>query len=199
MRAPLPAGHPFYVLLDLQGNDDAQDGPVFEGMLESAMEAGLIQDAAVASSNKEAQSFWQLRDAVAEFPVMWSPNAAYDVSLPIGRIGEFAETLRARLLSVWPHAEPVNFGHVGDSNLHVSVYLPGATDQDFPEHEISDLMYGVVQEFKGSVSAEHGIGFHKKPYLHCSRTPEELALMRLLKRSLDPHNILSPGRVFDLG
>jgi len=59
-------------------------------------------------------------------------------------------------------------------------------------------MYGVVQEFKGSVSAEHGIGFHKKPYLHCSRSPAELGLMRLLKRSLDPHNILSPGRVFDL-
>ncbi|AJG21702.1 FAD-binding oxidoreductase [Cupriavidus basilensis] len=198
VRAPLPAGHPFYVLLDLQGNDASQDAPVFESMLESAMEAGLIQDAAVASSHKEAQSFWQLRDAVAEFPVMWSPNAAYDVSLPIGRIGEFAETLRTRLLAVWPHAEPVNFGHVGDSNLHVSVYLPGATDLDFPEHEISDVMYGVVREFKGSVSAEHGIGFHKKPYLHCSRTPQELGLMRLIKRALDPHNILSPGRVFDL-
>ncbi|WP_420997827.1 FAD-binding oxidoreductase [Cupriavidus sp. 30B13] len=199
VRAPLPAGHPFYVLLDLQGNDAAQDAPAFEGMLEAAMEAGLIQDAAVAASHKEAQSFWQLRDAVAEFPVMWAPNAAFDVSLPIGRIGDFADALRARVLATWPHAELVNFGHVGDSNLHVSVRLPGATDEDFPEHEISGAVYAVVRDFQGSISAEHGIGFHKKPYLHCSRSPGELALMRLLKRSLDPNNILSPGRVFDLG
>ncbi|UZN52088.1 FAD-binding oxidoreductase [Cupriavidus cauae] len=198
VRAPLPAGHPFYVLLDLQGDDAGQDAPAFESMLETAMDAGLIQDAAVATSDKEAQSFWQLRDAVAEFPVMWAPNAAFDVSLPIGRIGEFAQALRAAVLDRWSTAELVNFGHVGDSNLHVSVYLPGVALPDFPEHEISEVVYRVVQEFGGSISAEHGIGTHKKPFLGCSRTPEELAVMRLLKRTLDPHHILCPGRVVDL-
>ncbi|WER48689.1 FAD-binding oxidoreductase [Cupriavidus sp. WKF15] len=198
VRAPLPAGAPFYVLIDLQGNDARQDGAAFESMLESAMEAGLVTDAAVASSEKEAESFWKLRDAVAEFPVMWAPNAAYDVSLPIGRIGRFAESLRSAVLARWPHAELVNFGHVGDSNLHVSVYFPGATAADFPEHEISEVLYPKVSEFEGSISAEHGIGTHKKPFLGHSRTPDALALMRLLKRSLDPSNILCPGRVIDV-
>ncbi|SOY85510.1 FAD-binding oxidoreductase [Cupriavidus taiwanensis] len=198
VRAPLPAGSPFYVLVDLQGNDAGQDGAAFESMLETAMEAGLITDAAVATSEKEAEHFWKLRDAVAEFPVMWAPNAAYDVSLPIGQIGRFAESLRAAVLARWPHAELVNFGHVGDSNLHVSIYLPGATAEDFPEHEISEVLYPKVQEFDGSISAEHGIGTHKKPFLGHSRTPEALALMRSLKRSLDPNLILCPGRVIDV-
>ncbi|CAG2145623.1 FAD-binding oxidoreductase [Cupriavidus numazuensis] len=198
VRAPLPAGAPFYVLLDLQGNDAGQDGAAFESMLEAAMEAGLITDAAVAASEKEAASFWKLRDAVAEFPVMWAPNAAYDVSVPIGQIGRFAESLRAAVLARWPHAELVNFGHVGDSNLHISVYLPGCTADDFPEHEISEVLYPKVREFDGSISAEHGIGTHKKPFLGHSRTPEALALMRLIKRSLDPNNILCPGRVIDV-
>ncbi|MBY4947300.1 FAD-binding oxidoreductase [Cupriavidus respiraculi] len=198
VRAPLPAGHAFYVLLDLQGDDAGQDAPAFESMLEAAMDAGWIQDAAVAASHKEAQSFWQLRDAVAEFPVMWAPNAAFDVSLPIGQIGMFAEALRMAVLRQWPRAELVNFGHVGDSNLHVSVYLPDVSLHDFPEHEISEVVYRVVQDFGGSISAEHGIGTHKKPFLGCSRTPEELGLMRVLKRTLDPNHILCPGRVIDL-
>ncbi|HBD35189.1 MAG TPA: FAD-binding oxidoreductase, partial [Cupriavidus sp.] len=121
VRAPLAAGHPFYVLLDLQGSDADADAAAFERMLEGAMEDGLIVDAAVAASGKEAESFWKLRDAVAEFPQMWAPNAAFDVSLPIGSIGRFADALRSAILERWPTAELVNFGHVGDSNLHFSV------------------------------------------------------------------------------
>ncbi len=124
---------------------------------------------------------------------MWAPNAAYDVSVPIGQIGRFAESLRTAVLARWPHAELVNFGHVGDSNLHVSVYLRGATPEDFPEDEISEVLYPKVREFDGSISAEHGIGTHKKPFLCHSRTPEALALMRLLKQALDANHILCPG------
>ncbi|WP_186425353.1 FAD-binding oxidoreductase [Cupriavidus metallidurans] len=197
VRAPLPAGHPFYVLLDLQGSDADADAAAFERMLEGAMEDGLIVDAAVAASGKEAESFWKLRDAVAEFPQMWAPNAAFDVSLPIGSIGRFADALRCAILERWPTAELVNFGHVGDSNLHFSVHLPGVDAAAFPETEIDAVAYAIVREFAGSVSAEHGIGIHKKPYLGNSRTPEELALMRTIKAALDPKGILNPGRVFD--
>ncbi|WP_035882106.1 FAD-binding oxidoreductase [Cupriavidus metallidurans] len=197
VRAPLPAGHPFYVLLDLQGSDADADAAAFERMLEGAMESGLIVDAAVAASGKEAESFWKLRDAVAEFPQMWAPNAAFDVSLPIGSIGRFADALRCAILERWPSAELVNFGHVGDSNLHFSVHLPGVDAAAFPETEIDAVAYAIVREFAGSVSAEHGIGIHKKPYLGNSRTPAELALMRTIKAALDPKGTLNPGRVFD--
>ncbi|MEK7317882.1 MAG: FAD-binding oxidoreductase [Pseudomonadota bacterium] len=197
VRAPLAAGHPFYVLVDLQGSDADADAAAFERMLEGAMESGLIVDAAVAASGKEAESFWKLRDAVAEFPQMWAPNAAFDVSLPIGSIGRFADALRSAILERWPTAELVNFGHVGDSNLHFSVHLPEVDAAAFPEAEIDAVAYAIVREFAGSVSAEHGIGIHKKPYLGNSRTPEELALMRTIKAALDPKGILNPGRVFD--
>ncbi|EKZ96989.1 Oxidoreductase, FAD linked, C-terminal domain protein [Cupriavidus sp. HMR-1] len=197
VRAPLAAGHPFYVLLDLQGSDADADAAAFERMLEGAMEDGLIVDAAVAASGKEAESFWKLRDAVAEFPQMWAPNAAFDVSLPIGSIGRFADALRSAILERWPSAELVNFGHVGDSNLHFSVHLPGVDAAAFPETEIDAVAYAIVREFAGSVSAEHGIGIHKKPYLGNSRTPAELALMRTIKAALDPKGTLNPGRVFD--
>ena len=197
VRAPLAAGHPFYVLLDLQGSDADADAAAFERMLEGAMEDGLIVDAAVAASGKEAESFWKLRDAVAEFPQMWAPNAAFDVSLPIGSIGRFADALRSAILERWPSAELVNFGHVGDSNLHFSVHLPGVDAAAFPETEIDAVAYAIVREFAGSVSAEHGIGIHKKPYLGNSRTPAELALMRTIKAALYPKGTLNPGRVFD--
>ena len=199
VRAPLPAGQPFYVLVDLQGHDVDADAAAFERMLESAMENGWVTDAAVAASGKEAESFWKLRDAVAEFPQLWAPNAAFDVSLPIGTIGTFAAALRQAVLGVWPAAEIVNFGHVGDSNLHFCVHLPGVGPADFPEAEIDAVAYEVVRQFRGSVSAEHGIGVHKKPFLGNSRTPAELALMRTIKRALDPRGILSPGRVLDTG
>jgi len=198
VRAPLAADHPFYVLVDLQGNDAEADAAAFERMLEEAMDAGWIVDAAVAASGKEAESFWKLRDAVGEFPQMWAPNAAFDVSLPIGRIGAFAEALKAAMLAAYPTAELVNFGHVGDSNLHFSVHLPGVGSDAFPEAEIDEIAYALVKRFDGSVSAEHGIGIHKKPYLGHSRTPAELALMRTVKRALDPKGILNPGRVFDI-
>lgn len=197
VRAPLPPGHAHYVLLDLQGGDDAADAAAFERMLETAMDAGLIADAAIATSHKEADSFWQLRDAVAEFPQRWAPNAGFDVSVPIGAIGRFADAIRDDVRARWPAAELVNFGHVGDSNLHVGVHLPGVDAAGFPGHAIEAAVYEVVRRFGGSVSAEHGIGFHKKPYLAYSRTAAELETMRRIKRMLDPAGILNRGRVFD--
>lgn len=194
-RAPLPPGSPFYVLLDLQGADAASDAALFESMLEQAFGDGLISDAAVAASEKETRSFWHLRDASGEFSVVWPTVASFDVSLPIGRIGHFVDTLRGRLEARFPGCEYVNFGHIGDSNLHVCVHVPGTTPENFPEHDIKDCLYGLLRDYQGSVSAEHGVGVHKKEYLPYSRTPEELALMRTLKGALDPKGILNPGRI----
>lgn len=194
-RAPLPPDFPYYVLLDLQGNDPATDTALFEKMLESALTAGLIEDAVVAASEKETQSLWKLRDSPGEFPVVWPTIASFDVSLPIGSIDDFVNALRTRLDAAFPGCEYVHFGHIGDSNLHVCVHVLGTTSETFPEHEIKDCLYGLLRDYGGSVSAEHGIGRHKRDYLAYCRTPEELALMRTLKNALDPLGILNPGRV----
>lgn len=194
-RSPLPVGSPFYVLLDLQGADMSADAALFESMLEQALTDGLLTDATLASSEQEARSFWHLRDASGELTVVWPIVESFDVSLPIGDIGHFVETLRPRLDAMFPSCEHVHFGHIGDSNLHVCVHVPGTTAATFPGHAIQQCLYGLLREFKGSISAEHGVGVHKKDYLPYSRSVEELALMKTLKAALDPLGILAPGRV----
>lgn len=194
-RPPLPQGSPFYVLIDLQGNDPETDAALFEKMLEAAFEAELIEDAAIASSEKEAQAFWRMRDAPAEFPSVWPQLVSFDISMPIGVIGHYVDALRQSLDAAFPGCEYVHFGHIGDSNLHVCVHVPGTTAETFPEHAIKDCLYGLLRDYGGSVSAEHGIGQHKREYLPYSRSPEEIALMRTLKSALDPRGILNPGRV----
>jgi FAD/FMN-containing dehydrogenase len=194
-RAPLPGGRPFYVLLDLQGSETTGDAVLFESMLEAAVERQLVDDVVVARSGSETQALWALRDAPSAFAQVWPRLSAFDISLPIGRIGAYVEALSVRLQARVPGCECVHFGHIGDSNLHVCVGVPGATGEAFPETEIEDCLYGLVREFGGSVSAEHGIGRHKRAYLGHSRTPEEIALMQTLKQALDPRGILNPGRV----
>lgn len=194
-RQPLPLGSPFYVLMDLQGTDAGTDASLFESMLEAAMERGLVQDAVIASSEKETQSLWKMRDASGEFPVVWQSVASFDISMPIGVIGHYVEELNRRLDAAFPGCEYVNFGHIGDSNHHVCIGAPHGTTTDFPEHAIKDCVYELLRDFGGSVSAEHGIGTHKRAYLPYCRSPEEIALMRTLKKALDPKGILNPGRV----
>ena len=103
--------------------------------------------------------------------------------------------LKPRLAEQFPGCEYVNFGHIGDSNLHVCVHVPGTTAENFPEPAIKDCLYGLLRDYRGSISAEHGVGTHKKKYLPYSRSPEEISLMRTLKVALDPQGILNPGRV----
>lgn len=193
LRSPV-ASNGLQVLIEVEGSDAERDMAMFSALLEEALERGWLQDAAIAQSLKEREAFWRLRDAVSEFPLMWSPYCGYDVSLPIGDIGRFVDKLQHALRERFPHCEHIHFGHIGDSNLHVGVHL----DQQwgpFPEAEIDDCVYGLLRTCGGSVSAEHGIGQHKKAYLGHSRTPQELALMHTLKQAMDPKNLLNRGKV----
>jgi FAD/FMN-containing dehydrogenase len=178
----------------VEGSDSDRDMAMFCKLLEEALEWGWLQDAAIAQSIKERQAFWSLRDAVSEFPLIWSPYCGYDVSVPIGAIGHFVTELQSALRERFPHCEHVHFGHIGDSNLHVGVHLDRQWGL-FPEAEIDDCVYGLLRNYGGSVSAEHGIGQHKKAYLGHSRTPQELALMHTLKHAIDPKNLLNRGKV----
>jgi FAD/FMN-containing dehydrogenase len=117
----------------------------------------------------------------------------FDVSIAVGQLGDFAETCEAALREKYPDAHIAFFGHMGDSNLHIAVSV-GPTDEA-TLHAVDAITYGVVKQFEGSISAEHGIGLLKRDFLGHSRSPEELALMWSIKKTLDPHDILNPGKV----
>ncbi|MCM2342626.1 FAD-binding oxidoreductase [Rhodoferax sp.] len=192
-RAPLPAHHPVYVLLDMQGATPEAEAERFQAMLEQAMEQGWVLDAAIAQSHAETQDFWALRDSVSEMLQVNAPTINFDLSVPISKIGNCVEKLMAVMTARFAHLKVVFFGHVGDGNIHAVV---GPIPQDgTTEHQLEEAFYAIVRDFSGSVSAEHGIGLHKKQWLGHSRSPAEMALMKVLKNAMDPGNILNPGKI----
>ncbi len=193
LRKPFSIDYPVYVLTDMHCGQSATDAQRFEAMLEAAIEAGWIQDAAVAQSVADAEALWAIRDGVAEVLRDYAPTLNFDVSVPVACIGDCAVRVRANLERDWPQLKALFFGHVGDGNLHVVVCkVPQDADS---VHAIEEAVYGVVRDYAGSVSAEHGIGVLKRDWLHYSRTTSELALMRTLKQALDPRGILNPGKM----
>lgn len=191
-QQPLPAGHGIYVLLETLGTDQEADDARFETVFARLIEDGLVDDAVIATSAKQRNDLWAIRDCPGEFPKIYWPQIGFDISLPTATIGDFVVHARKLLTDRWPDIQSVAFGHLADSNLHLSVHLPRDV---VPEYEIEDMLYAAVGQWSGSISAEHGIGLLKRDFLHYSRTPEELALMRLLKTSMDPKGILNPGKV----
>jgi FAD/FMN-containing dehydrogenase len=190
-QSPLPNDYGIYVLIETLGVDPERDPVRFEEVIGGMIESGILKDAVIAQSDRQRQDIWAIRDCPGEFPKMHWPQLSFDVSLPAAKIGAFVPFIGDRLRQRWPDIKMVFFGHLADSNLHLSVRL----DPGMSEHELDEVVYPAVGEWGGSISAEHGIGSLKREWLHYSRTPEELALMRLLKASLDPKNILNPGKV----
>jgi FAD/FMN-containing dehydrogenase len=141
-------------------------------------------NAAVSTSVAETRALWKIREAPTEFASRLANPINYDVSLPIGSIGDFVEEAKPLL-----PCRSLFFGHIADSNLHVTL--------DFADNETADrLLYSLVERYRGSISAEHGIGLFKRDYLHCSRTEAEIETMRIIKKALDPRGILNPGKIF---
>ncbi|WP_235953027.1 FAD-binding oxidoreductase [Salipiger sp. PrR002] len=195
VRDPLEGTHAHTVLIEAQGTDEEIDGPRFMAFLEAMFEEGVIEDAAISQSLSDVQSFWGVRDACAEFKTTLGPHHAYDVGLPTGQMDAFADACRDAVAAAVPEGRSVYYGHIGDGNLHLLAWVPGAEPQ--PGEALDEAVYATVRAFGGSVSAEHGIGTTKKKYLEFSRTPEELEVMRRVKNALDPNGILNPGKVID--
>jgi FAD/FMN-containing dehydrogenase len=193
LQAPFAERHPFLALIDVDGKDEASLREAVEEVLGEAMEAGDVVDAVIAQSQTQAKTLWKLREAPAELNTHMHPPINFDVSLPQSEIGKFADAIQAAFDARWPGHFTLFFGHVGDGNLHVST--DGASVHGECEAVEAEL-YRVVGAFHGSVSAEHGIGLHKKPFLAMSRTPAELAAMRAIKAALDPLGLMNPGKVF---
>lgn len=191
--APISRGHPYYVITECTGSNPETDEDVFMSAMEEALDDGLINDAVIPKSEAERKAVWIVRE---EFePVLINkPLFLYDVSLPIKHMDEYIANVQKSLKTVWPGMSCFVIGHIGDGNLHLMV-CPHEGDENL--HDQSDkLVYGPLKELGGSVSAEHGIGHEKKKWLSHSRTDNEIHLMKTLKQTMDPKNILNPGVIF---
>ena len=148
----------------------------------------------VAKSQAEVGKLWQIRDLALDAVTAMMPASIFDVSLPISRMEDFVAATRGRLDQTWPGHRLVVLGHIGDGNLHLVVHI-GEQQDGGTNLTPYDVIYALTGERQGSISAEHGIGMQKRPYLKLSRNPAELHMMRQLKALFDPNNILNPGRI----
>jgi FAD/FMN-containing dehydrogenase len=188
---PLGQDHPYYVLLESSGGDATRDQAQFEAALGEAIEAGLVADAVMASSEAQREALWGLRDDVESVFRLGMP-VPFDVSLPVTEMEGYVAEAMGRLEREWPEYRRFALGHLGDGNLHIVAAGPPSRAA---RHGIECCVYEPLAARGGSVSAEHGIGLEKQPWLGLSRSEAELALMRRLKGALDPKGILNPGRV----
>jgi FAD/FMN-containing dehydrogenase len=189
-RAPLERDYPFYVLLEAEGADPVADDERFNRVMEQAFEDGLIVDAVIPKSETERRALWDIREVFD--PVL--PAYLYDVSLPIKDMEVYVEQLEKALRERWPAVVCNVFGHIADGNLHLFLN-PG--EEGDSRAECDAIVYGCLDAFDGSISAEHGIGVEKRHWLKNSRSPQEIHLMRSLKQVMDPHNLLNPGKIFE--
>jgi FAD/FMN-containing dehydrogenase len=198
LRQPLRSA-PWTVLIEQSDAEgDAHGAAALEGLLGAALEAGLIDDTAIASSLEQANAMWHLREAIPLAQAAEGPNIKHDIALPVSAVSAFVASTDATLRRAFPGIRLVDFGHLGDGNLHYNVQCPeGADAAGFLRHEaeVNAFVYDAVEAFAGSISAEHGIGSLKREHLAARKSPVALAMMLSIKRALDPAGVLNPGRV----
>jgi len=199
LRQPLPATDWTVLLEQSDTEGEAHARTLFEGLLEAALEGGLITDAAVAESIEQSHAMWHLRESIPLAQAEEGLNIKHDIALPVSRIPAFVTETDAGLAARWPGLRLVNFGHLGDGNLHYNVQAPeGQPAADFlrdHEHAINGIVYDAVDAHGGSFSAEHGIGALKRDELARRKSPVAMQLMRAIKQALDPDGLMNPGRL----
>ena len=168
--------------------------------LSSLFEREIVSDGTLAQHAGQAAELWALRENISESLSATGLPHKNDIALPIAGLEAFCAELEQKIGTSYPDFEVCLFGHIGDGNLHVNIMKPDALAREAffaKTSEVDHAMMKLVRDHGGSISAEHGIGLLKKPYLSYSRGPNELALMRTLKQALDPKGILNPGKVLD--
>lgn len=196
MKPPIAQDAPYYVLIEGLGNNLEAEKASLEILLHQALEQELVLDAVMADTQSDLDWFWKIREDVHAITSQFAIDQHFDISLPLPLIGETLENIQAELRVLEGVKRFVVFGHVADGNIHLIIDKTNASPD--LTSAINDIVYGPLKSIGGSVSAEHGIGVHKKAYLPLCRTEEEISLMRLLKKSLDPKNLLNRGRIIDV-
>ena len=185
--------HDVTLLIEADMGEEPAGSEAFSSLLSTYYEQGLIRDAVIAQSQADRNRFWAYRETPYEYGRFLPEEIRFDVSVPLNRMTEAVEHLRENMRAHWPDAVYVVFGHVADSNIHINVAINNM-DEDIKK-AVQKLVYDLVSRLGGSISAEHGIGRIKRPYLSLTRSAPELELMRAMKQALDPKGILNPGRV----
>ena len=195
---PLKAGSPWYVLIEAASAAAIGLAEALGAEVARAIDDGLVTDAAVASNDAQRTALWRLRESMSEAQKPEGGSIKHDVSVPIKAIPAFLREGIAAVTALVPGVRPVPFGHLGDGNIHFNFSVPNGADNEAylaRWSEVSRAVHDLVQKFGGSISAEHGLGVMKRDEIHRYKSAEELEVMRSVKLTLDPNNILNPGKV----
>ena len=169
-------------------------------LFQHCLEQGWIVDGTISQSLTQAESLWRLREDISETIARFTPYKN-DIAVRVSAVPQFLKAVDSLVREQYPEFEIIWFGHIGDGNVHLNILKPKFLDeQAFFEQcgSVSNQVFSLVQQYGGSISAEHGVGLLKKPYLNYTRDPEEIEYMRLIKKAFDPNGVLNPGKVFDL-
>ena len=192
-KPPVPYDYAYYILLEAMGGDQEKDNERFVSALGKALEEGMIDDAVIAKNQADRNAMWAIRDDVGQVARNW-PIFTFDVSVSLDQMESYVEELKDKLNKKWPDHTCMIFGHLGDGNLHIIVGVGDGSSE--AKQMVEETVYEGLSPRGGSVSAEHGIGLQKRKYLSYSRSPDEIQVMRMIKKVLDPRGTLNPGRIF---
>ncbi len=193
-------GAPYCVVLEASDHEsEAHSRAQLERLLEVALEQGCVLDAVVAESLAQARALWHIRESIPLAQAQEGLNIKHDISIAVSKIPAFVRRTDALLAQQFPGMRLVNYGHLGDGNLHYNVQAPEGADAEAflreQEKAVNAVVYDMVAQFRGSISAEHGIGSLKRDKLAQYKSPVALGMMHAIKQALDPQNLLNPGRV----
>lgn len=198
LQRPFDTAMSVYALMDFEAGSENELEYGLEAY-EHCREEGWVTDGTISQSRGQARALWRLRDDISETLSRWSPYKN-DLSVRISLVPEFLSAVSGVVAESYPDFEVLWYGHIGDGNVHLNILKPDAMAiDDFKEHcaAVSETIFDLVHRYQGSISAEHGVGLLKKPYLGYSRSEQEIVLMRTIKRALDPNGVMNPGKLFD--
>ena len=199
LARPFETASNFYVLIEFEQRGE-EDLEAAMALFEHCLEQGWIVDGTISQSLTQAESLWRLREDISETIAQFTPYKN-DIAVRVSAVPQFLKDVDSLVREQYPEFEIIWFGHIGDGNVHLNILTPENLEaQVFFEQcgSVSNQVFSLVQQYGGSVSAEHGVGLLKKPYLNYSRDPQEIEYMRLIKQAFDPNGVLNPGKVFDL-
>ena len=197
--APFETEAEYYALLEFEAETEGHIEQAME-LFEKCMEEGWVLDGVMSQSETQAQNLWRLREDISETIAEWTPYKN-DISVVVSKVPPFLREIEEVVTREYPDFEIIWFGHIGDGNLHLNILKPDDLAKEiFFEQcaKVSTWVFEIVEKYQGSVSAEHGVGMTKKPYLEYTRSAAEISYMRAVKAAFDPNNIMNPGKLIDM-